>query len=81
MPTLPENAPKLTRKQLSLSRVIARGNRIRDVKRLVDEYGGTIRGWVKKSTQPFVWQEHIVEIHWYEHDGLGRFEEKVKQLS
>jgi hypothetical protein len=81
MPLSSENVPKLTRKQLSLSRVIARGRRIRDVERLIEQYGGTVKEWAKKSTQPFVWQDHVVEIHWYEHDGLGRFEEKTKFLS
>jgi hypothetical protein len=76
----PENAPKLTRKQLSQARVIARGKKIRAIERLMVEYGGDGKGWVKKSSQPFYWDDHLVEIHWYEHQAIGRFEEKVKQL-
>lgn len=80
MPLPSEDAPKLTRKQLSQARVIAKGRKIRDIERLVTEYGGAGKGWVKKSTQPFYWDGHLVEIHWYEHQSLGRFEEKAKQL-
>jgi hypothetical protein len=40
------SSPKLTPKMLSQSRVIAKGNRIRDIKRLVDTYGGTPSKWI-----------------------------------
>lgn len=80
MPLPSEDAPKLTRKQLSQARVIAKGRKIRDIERLVTEYGGDGKGWVKKSTQPFYWDGQLVEIHWYEHPIWGRFEEKVKHL-
>lgn len=39
---------ELTPRMLAQSRVIAKGNRIRDVQRLVDRYGGNIAKWVKK---------------------------------
>jgi len=35
------------------SRVIAKGERIRDVYRLVARYGGRRSKWVKKSSLPF----------------------------
>jgi hypothetical protein len=38
---------------LAQSRIIAKGNRIRDVRRLVETYGGTPSKWVKKSSPPF----------------------------
>lgn len=75
-----EQVPPLTGQQLSQARVIARGKRIRDVDRLVKDYGGTARNWMKKSTQPFFWQDYLIEVHWYEHHRIGRFEEKVKWL-
>jgi hypothetical protein len=76
----PEQPPELTRQQLSQARVIAKGKRIRDVQRLVKQYGGKARQWVKKSSQPFSYQGKLAEVHWYEHHGIGRFEEKIKWL-
>ena len=38
---------------ISQSRVIAKGNRIRDVQRLVDTYSGKKSKWVKKSSPRF----------------------------
>lgn len=75
-----EQSPPLTRQQLSQARIIAKGQRIRDIQRLMDQYGGNARHWVKKSSQPFFYQGEMVEVHWYEHHGIGRFEEKVKWL-
>lgn len=43
----------LTREMLSQSRIIAKGNRIRDVDRLVESYGGRRSGWIKKSSPLF----------------------------
>jgi hypothetical protein len=45
-----ETFVKLSRKMLSGARVIAKGERIRDVQRLVAQYGGRVSQWVKKST-------------------------------
>ena len=65
---------------LSQARVIAKGNRIRNVHRLVAQYGGKASQWVKKSSPQFeVAGEHF-EYHWYEHTGLGRFETKQIQV-
>ena len=72
---------KLTPDALSRSRVIARGRRIRAVRRLVDCYGGKVSKWVKKSGPPFEVRGRVLERHWYEHPGLGRFEVKVVEVS
>lgn len=72
--------PTLTKEQLSQARVIAKGRRIRDWKRLVEQYGGLGKNWVKKSSSPFFWQDRLIEIHWYEQHGIGRFEMKMKRL-
>ncbi len=72
--------PELTREQLSQSRVIARGRGIRDIHRLLQEYGGTVKGWIKKSSPPMTIEGRAAEIHWYEHHGIGRCEEKIKWL-
>jgi hypothetical protein len=65
---------------ITQSRVIARGRRLRDVRRLVATYGGRTPGWVKKSSPPFEEAEGRFEFHWYEHIGLGRFELKKKRI-
>ena len=66
---------------LSRSRVIARGRRIREVRRLVNLYGGRISKWVKKRSPPFETRGRILEHHWYEHPGLGRFEVGIVEVS
>jgi hypothetical protein len=71
---------KLSRRLLSQSRVIAKGNRIRDVRRLVRQYGGKISKWTKKSSSPIQLGQNVVEYHWYEHPGLGVFEIKRKTI-
>jgi hypothetical protein len=63
---------------LSQSRVIAKGKRIREVERLVAQYGGRASKWVKKSSPQFEIAGERFEYHWYEHLGIGRFE--VKQI-
>lgn len=65
---------------LALSRVIARGAKIRDVGRLVLRYGGRPSGWVKKSSPPFRLGRRWYEYHWYEHRGIGRVEIKRKRI-
>jgi hypothetical protein len=55
--------PNLTKEQLANSRVIARGRRIREIGRLVSQYGGTIKGWIKKSTQPMTIAGRTAEVH------------------
>ena len=68
---------RLTRTMLSQSRIIAVGGRIRDVQRLVRQYGGSTPRWIKKSSPPVRIDGKMYEVHWYEHPGLGRREEKT----
>lgn len=72
---------ELTSKQIAQSRVIAKGNRIRDVQRLVHTYGGRASRWVKKSSPRFEISGHQYEIHWYEHPDIGRIELKQKRVN
>ena len=68
---------------LSQARVIAKGKRIRNVQRLVAQFGGRASQWVKKSSPQFEVAGEYFEYHWYEHPGIGRFETKqvgVKRL-
>ncbi len=62
------------------SRVIARGERIRDVQRLIDQYGGRRSKWLKKSSPAFELGKKMCEYHWYEHQEIGRVEIKMKVL-
>jgi len=72
---------KLSRKMLSDARVIAKGERIRDVQRLVAQYGGRVSRRVKKSSPQFEADGAHFEYHWYEHHGVGRFETKQVRVS
>ncbi len=72
---------KLTPRMLAQSRVIAKGNRIRDVQRLIERYGGKRSRRVKKSSPRFEMGRHQYEYHWYEHPGIGRVELKRKQVN
>ena len=74
-------AIELTKKLIAQSRVIAKGKRIRDVQRLVDQYGGQRSKWVKKSSPVFESEGALYEYHWYEHYGIGRFETKLKLVA
>jgi hypothetical protein len=65
---------------LAQSRVIAKGNHIRDVQRLVATYGGKRSTRGKKSSPPFEVGRHYYEYHWYEHLGIGRVELKRKRV-
>lgn len=71
---------ELTPRLLAQSHVIAKGNRIREVQRLVADYGGTPSQWVKKSSPKVTIGEITYEYHWYEHTGIGRVEVKRKQV-
>jgi len=73
-------ALRLTQTHLSQSRVIAKGRAIRDIDRLLRQYGGRAKDWVKKSTAILLVAGRKVEIHWYECRGIGRVEEKSKWL-
>jgi hypothetical protein len=66
---------------IAQSRVIAKGNRIRDAQRLVDTYGGRKVLWVKKSGPRFEVDGSFYEYHWYECVGVGRVELKQKQVA
>ncbi len=65
---------------ISQSRVIAKGSRIRDVRRWVAACGGRVSRWVKKSSPLLEDDTGTYEIHWYEHPGIGRVELKRKQV-
>ena len=65
---------------ISRSRVIAKGNRIRDIKRLLETYGGRKSKWVKKSSPRFEIDQQQYEYHWYEHPGIGRVEIKLLRM-
>ena len=65
---------------LAQSRVIAKGKRIRDLRRLIETYGGTPAKWAKKSGPSFEIAGQQYEYHWYEHPGIGRFEVKEVRL-
>lgn len=71
---------ELTRKLQAQSRIIAKGERIRDVQRLVERYGGQRSKWVKKSSPTFEADGNRYEFHWYEHQDIGRVETKLKTV-
>jgi len=66
---------------LAQARVIAKGKRIRDVRRLVARYGGRPSKWVKKSSPLFEIAGDYFEYHWYECPGIGKVEVKRKQVN
>jgi hypothetical protein len=66
----------LSTRQLSQARVIAKGERIRDVARLVRTYGGRASRWTKKSSPRVEEASAQFEYHWYEHPGIGSVEIK-----
>ena len=72
---------RLPPRLLAQARVIVKGNRIRDIHRLVTRYGGRASKWVKKSSPPVDVAGERFGYHWYEHPGLGRFELKRKRVS
>lgn len=72
---------KLSPAMISRSRVIAKGRRIRDVRRLVETYGGRVSRWAKKSSPRLEDERGEYEIHWYEHPGIGRVEPKRKEVA
>ena len=53
---------------------------IRDIGWLIGQYGGTVKGWVKKCSPPLVVNGRPAEIHWYEAHGVGRREIKIKRI-
>lgn len=77
----PEASIRLNKHLIAHLRVIARGMGIRDVAHLVRQYGGTPARWAKKSSPVLTYQGRRVEVHWYEHHGIGRVEIKLKWIS
>jgi hypothetical protein len=73
--------PQLTKELIARSRVIAKGRGIRDLNRLVREYGGRPSMWTKKSSPPVEIGGEPYEYHWYEHHGIGRFEIEFKKVA
>ncbi len=71
----------LTSQMIAQSRVIAKGNRIRDIQRLIETYGGKKSEWVKKSSPCFEFGGFKYEYHWYEHPAFGKIELKFKQVN
>ena len=60
---------------------IAKDNDIRDIERLIKQWGGSIKNWEKmKGWMPSNNGDFDVEIHWYQNlkDGIGRVEPKSK---
>ena len=70
----PISGPTWTKKMLSESEVIAQGSNIREVKGLVQKYGGDIKGWKKMKG----WDEYGQEWHWYYHPNVGKVKVKPK---
>lgn len=70
----------LTTRLLAQSRVIAKGKRIRDVRRLVSQHGGSPAGWMKKSSPTIEIGNEEFEYHWYEHPDIGKVELKRKRV-
>jgi len=61
--------------------IIAIGNKINEVNRLIKVYGNG--RWRKmKGIADIMFQNNILkpEIHWYEAHGLGKFEFKIKRI-
>jgi len=62
--------------------IIARGRGIREVKPLVDEYGGRAGQWRKlKGVGEVEFTDGAVrkaELHWYQNDSIGKVEWKPK---
>ena len=66
------NAPKwtvnFTKVMLSSSETMFKGSKIHKIGELVEKFGGTKKGWLKKKG----WDAKGKEWHWYEHHGIGR---------
>lgn len=63
-----ERAIKITKTMSSTKRVIAEGRGIQKVDTLVEKFGGKARGWKKYSAV----DDAGLEVHWYEHAGIGK---------
>jgi hypothetical protein len=78
MPGSPQGAkPKIIGDIFDIE-TIAVGSKIRDLPRLIRQYGG--RRWRKLKGKAYVekrGQIVLAEVHWYECHGIGRREEKT----
>ena len=70
----------LTKELIARSRVIAKGRAVRDLSRLLKEHDGKPSMWTKKSSLPVEIHGDWYKYHWYEHQGLGRFDIKRKKV-
>jgi hypothetical protein len=69
--------------QISHQETFAEGSKIRELHRLIDTYGG--KNWKKrKGTASILLQATgeimVAELHWYEANGVGKVELKIKEL-
>ena len=68
--------------EITHKETFAEGSKIRELNRLVDCYGG--KNWKKRKgfgTIRFANGETIqAELHWYEANGIGKVELKIKEL-
>jgi len=55
--------PELTKELIARSRVIAKGRGIRDLKRLLEDYGGKPSVWTQKSSPPVEMGGEVYEYH------------------
>lgn len=64
--------------------IIARGEGIDDIARLLQFYGGSKAGWRKMKNTAEVADDYDepnhADIHWYEHDEAGKVDYKIKSL-
>lgn len=63
----------------------AEGSGIRELRRLVDAYGGKSKNWRKRKgfgtvRFPALGATSLAEIHWYEAHGIGKVELKIKEM-
>ena len=69
-------------RQLSQVEKITEGHGIREVRRLVSDYGGKVGQWRKMKgvadVERATGEVGRAEVHWYEAHGIGRVEFKVK---
>jgi len=68
----------LTKEILSRSRIIT--YRIKDIDRLLNQYGGQKKDWIKKSSEVLLDKNgRMFEYHWYE-NAFGKYEIKTVPL-
>jgi hypothetical protein len=55
-------------------------NTLREADRLFEEYGGNSEGWMKRVGK-IDSDKYVVDIHWYEHSTVGKYEYKIKHYN